>query len=483
MSTTYAGSPLQEGDVVAGSYIVEKVIGAGGMAFVALASHTEAHHRVAIKILRAENARRGEVVKRFEREQRTLATLHSEHTLRIYGFAQHAGLPYMLLEYLKGNDLGELVKREGPLPIERAVEYTLQACHAIAEAHLLGIVHRDLKPGNLFLTRRTDGSPCIKVLDFGISKVSHELDGLEEPSLVTVASAVMGSPFYMPPEQMISSATVDARSDIWSLGVTLFEILTKSLPFAADSAPAVCHRIMSGEPTPLRKLRPNYPKGLEATIQQCLQRRPENRFANIADFAVKLGDFAPAHSQYAIKSICELVPPSAPYVLATPNQGATVPLPEGESTATGGGNGDTTVYLPHGEAGSKGFPTAALVVATGVAFGLGVGAGWLLNLDTDPTHRKPTPEAASTGTAKAATPAVPGNPRAAAATAATSDAIPTAATTIDLDGTTRPNSAGTTVRGNDGHASPSASGLPTPSSTLPPKEAPRKVPAVPNVTF
>jgi serine/threonine-protein kinase len=143
-------SPLNVGDIVAEKYAVEKLIGAGGMAIVALAAHVEYRQRVAIKILRPENSRKTEVVKRFEREQRTLTMLHSEHTLRIYGMGMHTGLPYMMIEYLQGKDLAEVIKGEGPLPIDRAVEYVLQACHALAEAHLLGVVHRDLKPGNLF---------------------------------------------------------------------------------------------------------------------------------------------------------------------------------------------------------------------------------------------------------------------------------------------------------------------------------------------
>ncbi len=382
---SFGESPLQPGDVVAGSYVVQKVIGEGGMAFVALAAHREEHHRVAIKVLRSENARRSEVVKRFEREQRTLTMLHSEHTLRIYGYGQHAGLSYMLLEYLEGTDLAELLRAVGPVPVERAVEYTLQACHAIAEAHLLGIVHRDLKPGNLFLTRRSDGSPCIKVLDFGISKVTHEADALGEASLVTKINTVMGSPFYMSPEQMLSSTMADARSDIWSLAVTLFELLTKSLPFAANTPNGVCQRIMSGAPTPLRALRPSYPKGLEATIARCLQHRPENRYANIADFAVSLGDFAPAHSHHAIQGICALIAPSVPYEIDAPGKALTAPFPETGGALTGERVSETTVYLPQQEATSGGFRSATVLGATTAAFALGVGLGWVLNLNTDPT--------------------------------------------------------------------------------------------------
>lgn len=508
-----SGSPLQVGDVVAGSYVVEKVIGAGGMAYVALAAHNEQRHRVAIKILRPENSRKSEVVKRFEREQRTLTMLHSEHTLRIYGYGQHAGLPYMLVEYLQGKDLGELIKDEGPLPVERAVEYLLQSCHALAEAHLLGVVHRDLKPGNLFLTRRTDGSPCIKVLDFGISKVSHDLDALGEPSLVTKAHAVMGSPFYMSPEQMLSSTNVDVRSDIWSLGVTLFELLTKSLPFAADSATAVCRRIMSDEPTPLRKLRPSYPKGLEDVLSRCLQKRPERRFANVADLAVRLEEFGPTHSRYAVNAICELVQVVEPYARHDGETRAlTLPLPgrglASEAGATTGEVSSTseTVYLPHGSDERGGVRTATLLAATTFAFGLGIGLGWALNLETDPTKgalatanprpavaaqsSSPMPTAASgTGVAPSAPTPTSDEPMADAPTKA--DATVEDAP-IDLDGGTR-----TPGEGQPARRRPSAEAA-TPSSASPKPEPPAqtqsevpkpppaasvKAPTVPNVTF
>jgi len=374
--------PLNEGDLVADCYLVERVVGVGGMAVVAVASHTTALHRVAIKMLLPQHASHDEVVKRFEREQDTLMQLHSEHTLRIYGAGTHGSLPFMLVDYLEGDDLAELIKKEGPLPVERAVEYILQACHAIAEAHALGITHRDLKPGNLFLVRRHDGSPCIKVLDFGISKVTYERV-TDEPSL-TKTTTIMGSPFYMSPEQMLSSRDVDARTDIWALGVTLYELLTKALPFAAETPMQVCRRIMHDEPTPLRKLRPLYPKGLEDIIRRCLQRHPDRRYPNIADLATRLADFGPEHGRFAVESICELVEPSEPQ-----DQVHLVNEEPAPSSQLAGG--DTTIYLQGDQGGSKmrTIWSAGLAAAT---FAMGVGVGWVMSLPTDPTtHRAVLP--------------------------------------------------------------------------------------------
>jgi serine/threonine-protein kinase len=266
------------------------------------------------------------------------------------------------------------------------------------------------------------------VLDFGISKVSHhDPTGLNEPSFVTKTNAIMGSPFYMSPEQMLSSASVDQRSDIWSLGVTLYELLTKNLPFAADSAAAVCRRIMHDEPTPLRKLRPHYPKGLEDIISRCLQKRPEHRFQNVTDLAMRLADFGPNHGRFAVKSIRELIEATEPE-----SSSAQVSVANEDTTTSDTANvTDTTVYLPSGPVAPEGSwkRTAALLGTAGIAFALGVGVGWVLNLNTDPTR----------GGGYAAAPPLPppatqaSNPSDATTTAATTAAPTANENAIDLD--------------------------------------------------
>ncbi|MCC6522308.1 MAG: serine/threonine protein kinase [Polyangiaceae bacterium] len=425
--------PLEAGALV-GGYVVERVIGIGGMAVVAVASHATEHHRVAIKMLLPENSSNKELRTRFEREERTLAQLHSEHVMRFYGGGEHEKQPYMLVEYLDGSDLGEHIKVKGPLDVEDAVTYVLQTCHALAEAHALGIVHRDLKPANLFLTRRTDGTPCIKVLDFGISKVSDAARGAED-SLVTRTRAVMGSPFYMSPEQMLSSKDVDARTDIWSLGVTLYELLTKTLPFAAEDTGAVCQRILQDKPTPLRKLRPTYPAELEAVITRCLERNPKNRFQTISNLAEKLAPLGPPHARFALAAIQALLRPTPsspgqvgpsednPFEQTLLNQDelnaknpqveAGPPVPARERPGRMSATEDTTMYLKKGMGRGR-LPLGAVALAAVGAFGLGTGFGWVLNLDTDPTHAGATVAATPPAAALAPTRTAPSPPAATA---------------------------------------------------------------------
>jgi eukaryotic-like serine/threonine-protein kinase len=441
--------PIKPGEMVAASYRVERVIGIGGTAVVLEAAHASQRQRVAIKMLLPENASSKEAKKRFEREERMLAQLHSEHILRIYGTGQHRGLPFMLLELLEGTDLGELIRRDGPLPIDQAVAYVLQACHAVAEAHSLGITHRDIKPSNLFLCRRTDGSPCIKVLDFGVSKASRP-QTVGESSILTHTSAVVGSPFYMSPEQMLGSRDVDARTDIWALGVTLFELVTRTLPFAAETPKEVSWRILNDEPTSLRRLRPLYPAALESVITRCLRRRPTERWANVADFARRLADFGPDHARHAVEQIYRLVPPTEEDPARESRRAAT---PGGG----GGPGGDTTTMYMSPRPRRQRRQRLAIGLAVG-AFAAGTGCGWLLGL-IGPPASAPAPAAAAT----------------AAAPAARSQPLPAATVededVIDLDeGAAEPTAAATTAPSASASARAAAGGRggKAPKSTAPP---------------
>jgi serine/threonine protein kinase len=296
-------SPVKPGDVIAGKYRIERVLGAGGMGVVVVAMHLQLDQLVAIKFLLPAVARNTEAVARFSREARAAAKIQSEHVARVIDVAtSEDGTPYMVMEYLEGKDLETTLQDQGPLPIENAVDYILQALEALAEAHAAGIVHRDLKPANIFLARRADGSSVVKVLDFGISKLSRGSD-----PQITTTSAQMGSPLYMSPEQLRRTKDVDARADIWSLGVILQELIVGEAPFMADSLPEIIAMILSEPPLSMRLRRPEVPVQLEALVKRCLEKEPGARYANVAELARALGPFAPARSVVSIERVMRVV--------------------------------------------------------------------------------------------------------------------------------------------------------------------------------
>ncbi|HMA92739.1 MAG TPA: serine/threonine-protein kinase, partial [Polyangiaceae bacterium] len=238
------------GSILAGKFRVERVLGQGGMGVVVAATHLQLEQLVAIKFLLPEACAIPNAIARFMQEARAAAKIRSEHIGRVMDVATaDDGTPYIVMEYLEGQDLAALLAARGQLPVAEAVGYLLQACEAVSEAHSLGIVHRDLKPANLFLTHRGDGSPLVKVLDFGISKSLAE--GSQNANL-TGTALIMGSPQYMSPEQVRSAKHVDTRTDIWSLGVIAHELLAGRPPFTADTATALLIQIAVEPPTPLR---------------------------------------------------------------------------------------------------------------------------------------------------------------------------------------------------------------------------------------
>jgi serine/threonine protein kinase len=280
------------GEVLAGKYRVERLLGQGGMGVVVLATHLQLARRVAVKFLISDALSAEGAIDRFLREARAAVQFRGEHVARVIDVGTFAsGAPFIVMEYLEGLDLGKLLDTRGPLPIPEAVDYVLQVCEALSEAHTtLGIVHRDLKPSNLFLTQRPDGSPLIKVLDFGISKMQHTPDS--SFGAITSATAVMGSPLYMSPEQVTSSRDVDHRTDIWSLGIILHELLVGSPPFRGDSAPAVLVAISVGLPPPLTSERPDAPSELEGVVRRCLNKDRDLRFRDVSELAQALEPFA-----------------------------------------------------------------------------------------------------------------------------------------------------------------------------------------------
>jgi serine/threonine-protein kinase len=293
-------SPVQVGDLVAGKYRVDRVLGQGGMGIVVAATHDQLDQRVALKFLLPEVSAHPEIVQRFIREARASVKIHSEHVARVLDVGTlPTGVPFMVMEYLEGHDLAQTLLARGPLPVQESVGFVLEACEAVAEAHSLGMVHRDLKPANLFLAKRPSGKPTVKVLDFGISKIPVT----ERDQLVTKTSTVMGSPGYMSPEQMMSSDKVDVRSDIWSLGVVLYELLGQRLPFQGNTMPELVASILQKTPEPLAHVRGDVPVGLANVIDVCLSKDPAGRYSNIAELARSLAPFGPPRAEQSVERI------------------------------------------------------------------------------------------------------------------------------------------------------------------------------------
>lgn len=277
------------------------------MGVVVEATQLDLDRRVALKFLRtAVLPEKGGALTRFEREARTVAKLRGSHIVQIYdvGKLDH-GEPFIVMELLIGEDLSAVLDREQRLPLATAVDYVLQTCEAMAEAHVAGVIHRDLKPANLFVTTSADGRPLLKVLDFGISKL------LSETTSLNLTSGALGSPLYMSPEQLSSAKDLDHRTDIWSLGAILYELLTGSPAFEADGLPQVCARIMLGAADPIRKHQPDVPLEVESAIMHCFRRYPDERLLSVADLAAALLPFARKSSQISAEAAIRIVQGSA----------------------------------------------------------------------------------------------------------------------------------------------------------------------------
>lgn len=287
------------GEVLAGKYRVERLLGEGGMGCVLQAEHLELHQRVAIKVMHADMVQKAEAVERFLREGRAAARLKNPHVAKVMDVGRlDDGSPFMVMELLEGQDLSAVLAERGALPASEAADYLLEVCEALAEAHGIGIVHRDLKPANLFLTQDAYGERCMKVLDFGISKSTAAAElGL------TRTSAVMGSPMYMSPEQMRSSRDADHRTDIWALGTILYELVTGKMTWPGQSLSEVCVRAAT-DPTPrAADLVTGLHPCVDAVIERCLRKDPTARFADVIELAMAL---APAASELGLPTVRRL---------------------------------------------------------------------------------------------------------------------------------------------------------------------------------
>ncbi len=301
--------------LIGGKYVVERQLAQGGIGVVVVATHRQLKQKVAIKYLLPETLKQPALVERFKREAQLAASIASEHVVRVFDIGTtDGGSPYMVMEYLQGEDLGAVLRR-GPIPPATAIDYLMQACDAIAEAHALGIVHRDLKPANLFLSKGKRGETTLKILDFGISKASANLPPM------TQVTEQFGTLDYMSPEQLRSSANVDSLADLWALGVVLFELLTGTLPFSGQTIGHVAEAIEFGTPRRLADLCPDIHPEIESAILTCLEKNPRNRFRDVAKLAQVLARHGTSISEQCLVDIQSLVEGSGrartPGVIAT----------------------------------------------------------------------------------------------------------------------------------------------------------------------
>ncbi len=476
------------GEMVGGKYRIEKIIGKGGMGAVLSAHHELLGQNIAIKFLLGEIAQNPEAVQRFNNEARNAFKIQSEHVCRIMDVGEHKGMPFMVMEFLRGGDLSQMVEQRGALPIGEAIDYVLQALEAIAQAHAQGIVHRDLKPANLFLHQRSDGSMIVKVLDFGIAKASNPFGEGGNHSL-TSTKAMLGSPLYMSPEQLRSAKNVDARSDVWALGVILYELLTGTVPFNGETLGELFIAILEQPPIAINQRRPDVPAALNDVVMRCLMRGADQRFQNVAELAEALLPFAPSRSTSSAERIAQALgkqlSPNAGYRAQQPSyvggamQGQTGgygPPPGQPSGFTNTGSGGMQIPpggpgpaggVPAGSgqtnaawAGSGQVPTSKAPIFAAI----GVGALVVLGLGGFGIYKVTHPSSAGNGTGE--------TPSATASTASTNtssvgtgtSSVPTVTATASTPSATA-TQAGTSTAPTATHTATSGTGHPTATNT------------------
>jgi serine/threonine protein kinase len=384
------------GSILAERYRINSVLGVGGMAVVFAAHHIHLDQRVAVKLLRPELARDPDVVARFVREGRAAVKLTGEHIVRVFDVAKlDTGEAYMVLEHLDGEDLGKRIEKTGePLLITHAVDIVLETCAALAEVHAIGIVHRDLKPANIFLMRTPGNVESVKVLDFGISKVVGGLAGVENLG-ITTTTTMLGTPVYMSPEQLASSKDVDARTDIWALGIVMYEIVSGVRPFQRATLAETCAWVYTQAPTPLAELRPDVPPAVAEAIMRCLEKDLAQRYSSVAELAFAIAPFGTARSQRALEHVASFASRLPPPNLA--------PRPLEPTAATA-----STHELATHELASNATPAApkkssSVRLVAALTLGAVVGLGVLAAVRADARRSV----ARATASATPATPATP----------------------------------------------------------------------------
>jgi hypothetical protein len=326
------------------------------------------------------------------------------------------GAPYMVMELLAGTDLGKQLTTTGPLTTERAIDYVLQACEALAEAHVAGIVHRDIKPDNLFIATTSGGKSVLKILDFGISKMSAKRASAADSRDLTEAGDKFGTPVYMSPEQLLATGSVDARADVWAMGVVFFELLSGQLPFDGDSLPELCTAILNKVPTSILSLRSNLPPVIQSVIERCLEKDPANRYQNVAELAQELSSFVQQTGQERIDHVVRIFEGGGETVrAATPIPGTSLlpramrdvstlaePADRALTTGTGVASWSGATVAPPGQEVARTRRTRLIAIGASAALALAVLTASLVG-----RHSSDGPGAAATAAGVPSAAAVP----------------------------------------------------------------------------
>jgi len=368
-----APDPLIGRDLLNGQFQIVRKIGTGGMGAVYEASQPSVNGKVAVKILHAKLANRKDLVSRFHREAAAMSHLTHPNTVKVlvYGEDDKDGLLYIVMEYLEGKNLNQTVRAEGPLPAERAIPLLVQSCHALQEAHEKGIVHRDLKPENIFICNHGGMKDFVKVLDFGLAKVT-EREMRPGSMILTQEGMVFGTPEFMSPEQA-QGKTLDARSDIYSLAVILYEVLTGKLPFDAKSPMEYIQLHVQKEPIVLSQRVPGktFPPALDAVIAKALSKNREDRYQTAAEFAQAL------QQAMGQNPLPHTMSPTAHSPIPGASNGGGAPSPKGHEAAAPApvaAQPAAVVVAPAAATPKSGVPLAYVILAfvLGIAVALGV---------------------------------------------------------------------------------------------------------------
>ena len=350
--------------ILNGAFQIQQKIGSGGMGAVYKAHQPEMNRFVAVKILHPKLADRKDLVSRFGREARALSQLSHPNTVRVFHYGELEDGPlYIIMEFLDGRNLNQTVRVEGPFATERALPILIQSCGALDEAHKAGIIHRDLKPENIFLVQSPVHRDFPKLLDFGLAKVGEQQ--MRPGSVVlTQEGMVFGTPEFMSPEQA-QGKTLTASSDVYSVAVILYEVLTGKLPFDAKNAMEYIQHHVTGKPIPINQRAPGktFPPLLEQIVHRALAKRPEDRFATAADFGTAL--------QWVLNGASQLPPHLAPpsTLAPAPAELRSAPAPALAAPAVRSRRGPSKPTLPDLSGSRRGI-SVQLLVAVAVAFTL-----------------------------------------------------------------------------------------------------------------